>query len=119
MGVVPRLGAEPPLGGAPGHRPLPAPQRRRAGTQACGTRAPAARERAAVSRRRPAGLVRAGPGGERTAEPGPAPEPERGHQAAAPPPPRPVPAGRRREFGAAPAGPPKPPLVLGPRRVRG
>lgn len=74
-GGGPRLGAEPPLGGAPGRRPLPAPRQRRAGTEASRTPAPAAgperREQAAASRRRPAGQVRAGRGGARAAEPGP------------------------------------------------
>lgn len=74
-GGCPRRGAEPPLGGAASHRPLPAPPRLRAGTEASGTLAPAAGPqrgaRAAASRRRPAGLVGAGPGGEQAAEPGP------------------------------------------------
>lgn len=58
-------GAEPQLGGAPGHRPLPAPGRRRAGTEISGTpgAGPQLGERAAVSRRRrPAGPGLAGGG---------------------------------------------------------
>lgn len=87
--------------------PLPAPRRRRAGTEAVKTPSagPQPAERAAVSKRRPAGPGHAGGGcsgrsgqgraGSREPSRDPAPRPERGQRAAAPPPPRPAPAARR------------------------